>query len=83
MHNAFTILILSDQLLKCFCHPWLTYAFPSLTEVCPRAPCLKEAAVENLQQLLVFIQTVEQNAHIKELKKYHLQLQQVCNVKVW
>jgi len=41
-------------------------------------PCLKEA--ENLQQLLVFLQhkTVEENAHIIELKKYHLQLQQVC-----
>jgi len=38
------------------------------------------AAVENLQQLLAFIWTVEQKAYIKELKKYHLQLQQVCNV---
>jgi len=39
---------------------------------------------ENLQQLLVLLQqkTVEQNAHIKELKKYHVWLQQVCNLCV-
>jgi len=52
-------------------------SFP--TEVCPRAPCLKE--VGNLQQLLVFLygqqKTAAENAHIKEL---NLQLQQVCNV---
>ena len=59
--------------------PSLTHSSPSPAEVCP---CLKE--VENLQQLLVFLQqkTVEEDAHIKELNKYHLQLQQVCNVCV-
>jgi len=38
----------------------------SPTEVCPRAPCLKE--VENIQQLLVSLQqkTVEENAHIMQ-----------------
>jgi len=54
--------------------PPLTHSSPFPTEVCPY---LKEA--ENLQQLLVFLQqkTVEEDAHIKELNKYHLQLQQV------
>ena len=57
--------------------PPLTHS-PSWTEISPWAPCLKES--ENLQQHQVFIQhtTVEENTHIKELKKYHLQLQQVC-----
>ena len=62
--------------------PPLTHS-SSPTEVSPQAPCLKE--VENLQWLLVFLQqkTAKENAHIKELKKYHLQLQQVCNVCVY
>ena len=50
----------------------LTHSYPSPTEVCPRAPCLKE--VGNLQRLLVFLhgqhKTAAENAHIKELKKY-------------
>jgi len=45
------------------------FSLPDPTEVCPRAPCLKE--VDNLQQLLVFLQqkAAEETAHIKELKK--------------
>ena len=41
--------------------------------------------MENLQHLPIFLQqkTAEgKNARIKELKKYHLQLQQVCKVCV-
>ena len=47
---------------------------------------MKEA--ENLQQLLVFVQQkTEEEMHtsrieLKNLKEYHLQLQQVCNVCV-
>ena len=39
----------------------------------------------NLQQLLVVLdqKTVEENTHIKVLKGYHLQLQQVCEVCVY
>jgi len=61
----------------------VTHSSPSPTEVCPRAPCLKEA--ENLQQLLVFLhqKAAEEKAHIKKLKKYHLEVQQVCNVIVY
>jgi len=60
----------------------LTLLLPDATEICPRTPCLKE--VDNLQQLLVFLQqkAAEETARIKELKKYHLQLQQVCKVCV-
>ena len=51
--------------------PPLTHFSPSSTEVFPRTPCLKK--LENIQQLLIFIQqkTAEDNARIKELKKYH------------
>ena len=47
----------------------LTHSSPSPTEVCP---CLNEAAAD-----------YGGNAHIKKLKKYHLQPQQVCNMYVW
>ena len=80
MHKTSAIFCLAKP--KVFLPP-LTHAFPSPTEVCPETPCLKEA--KSLQQLLVFLQqkTAKENAHIKELKKYHLQLQQVCNVCVY
>ena len=60
------------------CYVFIFFDQTSLTLLLQQ--CLKE--VENLQQLLVFLQqkTVEENAHIMELKKYHLQQQQVCNV---
>jgi len=62
--------------------PPLTHSSPSSTEVYPQAPCLKEA--ENLQQLLVFLHQIaaKENAHIM-IKKYHLEVQQVCNVIVY
>ena len=68
---------------------WNSVAVQQLTywhlpeEVCPRAPCVKEA--ESLQQLLVFLHqiAVEENAHIMKLKKYHLEVQQVFNVIVY
>ena len=46
---------------------------------------LIQKVVEILQYLVVFLQqkTVEENACIKELKKYHLQLEQVCNIYVY
>ena len=58
------------------------FSFP--TEAFPWVPGLSE--VKNLQQLLAFIQQkrAKENAHIMELKKYHLQLQQVCVcVSIW
>ena len=62
------------------CCVFIFFDQTSLTLLQQKFAMPKEA--ENLQQLLVFLQqkTVEENAHIMELKKYHLQLQQVCNV---
>ena len=63
MHNSCTIFCLTRAKVLL---PPLTCSSPS-----PKVPCLEEA--ENLQQLLVFLQqkTVEENAYIKELKKYY------------
>ena len=61
-----------------------THSSPSQQKLFPWVPCLSE--VKNLQQLLAFIQQkrAKENAHIMELKKYHLQLQQVCVcVSIW
>ena len=79
MHKTCTTFCLTKAIVLL---PSLTHS-PSWTEICPRAPCLKES--ENLQQLQVFIQhkTVGEHAHIEKLKKYHLQLQQVCNACVY
>jgi len=53
--------------------PTLTHASPFPTDVCPTV-----LEAENLEQILVFLQqktaNFKENAHIKELKKYHLQL---------
>ena len=57
----------------CFCHPWLTLLLPQQ----------KFAHVSMGWRTLSSRLTVEENAHIKKLQKYHLQLKQVCNVNVW
>ena len=50
---------------------------------CPPSPMFQEA--ENLQQLLVFLQlkTAEENAQMKELKKYYLYSYSMCVVCVY
>jgi len=64
LHNTCNIFCLTKAEVLL---PPLTHSSPSPIEVCPQAPCLKE--VENLQQVVVFLQqkTVEENAQIKEL----------------
>jgi len=46
-------------------------------------PQQKFAHVSVRQRTSSSRQAVEENAHIKKLKKCYLQLKQVCNVYVW
>jgi len=64
MHNACIIVCLTKAEVIL---PSLTHPSPSPTEVCPKSPVSKR--VENLQQLLVFLQQkrAKTNGHIKEL----------------
>ena len=74
IHNAYTISWLTKPKDL---QPPLTHSSPSQHKLVPVS--------KNLRQLLVFLQqkTAEERAHIQELKKYHLQLQQVCDVCVY
>ena len=62
--------------------PPLTHSSPSPTEKCPRSPSQRGGEPSAGSCLSPAEDSREENAHIKELKKYHLQLQQVCNMCV-